>query len=47
VIPLDTKSDLAVESRMDDKPILKLETICVNQDDQTVIRGEATVLFSA
>jgi acyl dehydratase len=28
----------------EDKPILKLETICVNQRDEVVIRGEATVL---
>ena len=30
----------------DDKPIVKLETICVNQRGETVIRGEATVLVS-
>ncbi|HJS24376.1 MAG TPA: MaoC family dehydratase [Pyrinomonadaceae bacterium] len=29
-----------------DKPILKLETICINQRDEIVIRGEATVLAS-
>ena len=28
----------------EDKPILKLETVCVNQRDEIVIRGEATVL---
>ena len=28
----------------EDKPIVKLETICVNQRGETVIRGEATVL---
>jgi 3-hydroxybutyryl-CoA dehydratase len=27
-----------------DKPIIKLETICLNQRDEIVIRGEATVL---
>ena len=27
------------------KPIVKLETVCVNQRDETVIRGEATVLI--
>ena len=27
------------------KPILKLETVCVNQREETVIRGEATVLI--
>ena len=26
------------------KPIVKLETICINQRDEVVIRGEATVL---
>jgi 3-hydroxybutyryl-CoA dehydratase len=29
----------------EDKPIVKLETICVNQRDEIVIRGEATVLL--
>ena len=28
----------------DDKPIVKLETVCLNQRDEIVIRGEATVL---
>jgi len=28
----------------EDKPILKLETVCVNQREETVLRGEATVL---
>ena len=28
----------------EDKPIVKLETVCVNQRDEVVIRGEATVL---
>jgi len=27
-----------------DKPIVKLETVCINQRDEIVIRGEATVL---
>ena len=31
----------------EDKPILKLETVCVNQRDEIVIRGEATVLKRA
>lgn len=30
----------------ENKPILKLETICLNQRGETVIRGEATVLVS-
>lgn len=29
-----------------DKPVVKLETICVNQRNEIVIRGEATVLVS-
>ena len=36
---------VVVKQIRDDKPILKLETICVNQRDETVIRGEATVLI--
>ena len=28
------------------KPIVKLDTVCVNQRDEIVIRGEATVLVS-
>jgi 3-hydroxybutyryl-CoA dehydratase len=28
------------------RPIVKLETVCVNQRGETVIRGEATVLVS-
>ena len=30
----------------ENRPIIKLETICVNQRGETVIRGEATVLVS-
>jgi acyl dehydratase len=30
----------------EDKPIVKLETICLNQRGDIVIRGEATVLVS-
>ena len=37
---------VTVKQIRDDKPILKLETICVNQRDEIVIRGEATVLIS-
>ena len=33
-----------VKEIRDDKPIVKLETICLNQRDEIVIRGEATVL---
>lgn len=35
---------VTVKQVRDDKPIVKLETICVNQRGETVIRGEATVL---
>jgi acyl dehydratase len=35
---------VTVKDIREDKPILKLETICVNQRDEIVIRGEATVL---
>ena len=36
---------VTVKEIREDKPILKLETICVNQRDEVVIRGEATVLL--
>jgi acyl dehydratase len=35
---------VTVKEIREDKPILKLETICLNQRDEIVIRGEATVL---
>ena len=35
---------VVVKEIREDKPIVKLETICVNQRDEIVIRGEATVL---
>ena len=48
VFPGDEVTALVtVKQIRDDKPILKLETICVNQHGETVIRGEATVLVSA
>jgi acyl dehydratase len=28
----------------DDKPIITLETVCVNQHNETVLKGEATVM---
>jgi 3-hydroxybutyryl-CoA dehydratase len=37
---------VTVSSIRDDKPILKLETVCTNQRNEVVIRGEATVLIS-
>ena len=36
---------VTVKEVRDDKPIVKLETICVNQRGETVIRGEASVLL--
>lgn len=34
-----------VKEIREDKPIVKLDTICINQRGETVIRGEATVLI--
>ncbi len=36
---------VTVREIREDKPILKLETVCVNQRDEIVIRGKATVLL--
>src|SRR6201989_1610350 len=36
---------VTVREIREDKAIVKLETVCVNQGDEGVIRGEATVLF--
>lgn len=36
---------VTVKEIREDKPIVKLETICINQRDEVVIRGEATVLL--
>jgi acyl dehydratase len=35
---------VTVKEIREDKPIMKLETICLNQRGEVVIRGEATVL---
>jgi 3-hydroxybutyryl-CoA dehydratase len=37
---------IEVKSVRDDKPIATLITTCVNQDNVTIIEGEAVVLFS-
>ena len=37
---------VTVSAIREDKPILKLETVCTNQRNEVVIRGEATVLVS-
>src|SRR4026207_214873 len=36
---------VTVKEVREDKPIVKLETVCVNQRGETVIRGEASVLL--
>jgi len=36
---------VTVKGIREGKPIMKLETVCVNQRDEVVIRGEATVLL--
>jgi 3-hydroxybutyryl-CoA dehydratase len=47
VFPGDTvTARVTVTSIRTDKPIMKLETVCTNQRDEVVIRGEATVLVS-
>jgi acyl dehydratase len=40
----DITARVTVKEIRQDKPILKLETICTNQRSEIVIRGEATVL---
>jgi 3-hydroxybutyryl-CoA dehydratase len=37
---------VTVKEVREDKPVIKLDTICTNQRDEIVIRGEATVLVS-
>ncbi len=47
VFPGDTvTARVTVTGIREDKPIVKLETICTNQRQEVVIRGEATVLVS-
>lgn len=47
VFPGDTvTARVTVSAIREDKPILKLETLCTNQRNEVVIRGEATVLIS-
>ena len=36
---------VTVTSIREDKPIAKLETVCLNQRDEIVVKGEATVLI--
>jgi 3-hydroxybutyryl-CoA dehydratase len=45
VYPGDTVTARVTVTRVrEDKPITTLETICTNQRDETVIKGEAVVL---
>jgi acyl dehydratase len=47
VFPGDTvTARVTITSIREDKPIIKLETICTNQRDEVVIKGEATVLVA-
>lgn len=46
VYPGDTiTAQVRVLDIREDKPIVRLETLCENQDDELVIRGEAVVLL--
>jgi 3-hydroxybutyryl-CoA dehydratase len=46
VFPGDTvTARVTVTEIRDDKPIVKLETVCLNQRDETVLQGEARVLI--
>jgi 3-hydroxybutyryl-CoA dehydratase len=45
VLPGDTvTARVTVTGIRDDKPIITLETVCVNQHNEPVLKGEATVL---
>lgn len=45
VFPGDTvTARVTVTGIRDDKPIITLETVCVNQHNELVLKGEATVL---
>jgi 3-hydroxybutyryl-CoA dehydratase len=47
VFPGDTVSArVTVVSMRQDKPIMRLETVCTNQHGEVVVKGEATVLVS-
>ena len=47
VFPGDTvTARVTVSAVREGKPILKLETVCTNQRDEVVIKGEATILVS-
>jgi len=47
VFPDDTvTAKVTIVSQREDKPIVKLATVCTNQHDEVVVKGEATVLVS-
>lgn len=47
VFPDDTvTARVTIVSRREDKPIVKLATVCTNQHGEVVVKGEATVLVS-
>ena len=47
VFPDDTvTARVTVVSQREDKPIVKLATVCTNQHGEVVVKGEATVLVS-
>ena len=46
VFPGDTITvRVTIKEIREDKPVVKLKTVCVNQRDELVLRGEATVLL--
>lgn len=48
VFPGDTvTARVTVTKVRDDKPIVTLETVCVNQNEETLITGEAVVLIAS
>jgi 3-hydroxybutyryl-CoA dehydratase len=48
VFPGDTvTAHVTVSKVREDKPIVTLETVCVNQNDDTLIKGEAVVLIAS
>jgi len=47
VFPDDTvTAKVTIVSQREDKPIVKLATVCTNQHGEVVVKGEATVLIS-
>jgi len=47
VFPDDTvTAKVTIVSQREDKPIVKLATVCTNQHGEVVVKGEATVLVS-